>query len=135
VKTSTIISTWHQKLERGYPTPFLGRDELLSLIQPKLKEKGVFSRGRFGGWKYEVGNQDHSLMQGVEAVDNILKGDEEAPENTYFKPDLVNARKNVTLPPYYQGGADTTTSSCPSTGASSSCYFSSSSCYSSTSKE
>ena len=31
-------------------------------------------RRRFGSYKYEVANQDHSLMLGVECVDNILFG-------------------------------------------------------------
>eukprot|EP00698_Gefionella_okellyi_P016954 TRINITY_DN4901_c0_g1_i1.p1 TRINITY_DN4901_c0_g1~~TRINITY_DN4901_c0_g1_i1.p1 ORF type:complete len:311 (-),score=48.95 TRINITY_DN4901_c0_g1_i1:79-1011(-) len=87
--TDEIISTYHHRLERGYPTPFVGRDELLEKIQPRLQALGVWSRGRFGGWKYEVGNQDHSLMQGVEAVDSMLFGVE---EQTYHYPDLVNVR-------------------------------------------
>jgi hypothetical protein len=61
--TPAAVSTFHIRLQRGYPTPFIGRDELLEKIQPRLMAQGVFSRGRFGGWKYEVGNQDHSLMQ------------------------------------------------------------------------
>ena len=83
-----IASRWHRRLEYGYPTPFLGRDAILAGVEPRLRELGIFSRGRFGGWKYEVSNQDHSLMQGVEAVDHILDGSE---ETTYFDPDLVNA--------------------------------------------
>ena len=35
---------------------------------------GIWSRGRFGSYKYEVGNQDHSLMLGVECADNVLFG-------------------------------------------------------------
>lgn len=88
-----MVSKWHTRLEYGYPTPFVGRDELLAEIQPALEAKAVFSRGRFGGWKYEVGNQDHSLMQGVEVVDRILLGVE---EETYPYPDLVNGRKTTT---------------------------------------
>jgi hypothetical protein len=48
---------------------------------------GIYSRGRFGGWKYEVSNQDHSLMQGVEVVNNLAFG---APEVTYWHPNIAN---------------------------------------------
>lgn len=41
--------------------------------------------------QYEVGNQDHSLMLGVEAADNILFGTKEL---TLNHPDIVNASKN-----------------------------------------
>ena len=67
-----IISRWNTFLPYGYPTPFLGRDELIESIEPLLRSMEIYSRGRFGGWKYEVSNQDHSLMQGVEAIDQIL---------------------------------------------------------------
>jgi len=97
--SDTIVSKWYHRMEYGYPTVFLGRDELLADLQPKLEAVGVLSRGRFGGWKYEVGNQDHSLMQGVEAADRILFGVE---EETYFYPDLVNTRKQTTRT--YQSG-------------------------------
>lgn len=86
-----IVSVWHRRLGYGYPTPFLGRDKLLESIDPELREMGIWSRGRFGAWKYEVSNQDHSIMQGVEAVDHILSGTEEL---TYRNPDLVNAGKD-----------------------------------------
>ena len=75
-----IISRWHYYALHGYPTPFVGRDEILRSIHAELEPLEVFSRGRFGGWKYEVANQDHSVMQGVEWVDRILLG---APETTY----------------------------------------------------
>jgi protoporphyrinogen oxidase len=86
-----VVSTWHTRLEHGYPTPFVGRDEILAQVQPILRGLGIWSRGRFGGWKYEVANQDHSLMQGVEAVDNILFGTEEI---TYDFPNVANAKKS-----------------------------------------
>ena len=74
-----ILSRWHARLEHGYPTPWLGRDEVLGAVEPALAAAGIYSRGRFGAWKYEVSNQDHSAMQGVEAVDHILLG---TPETT-----------------------------------------------------
>ena len=88
---SSVVSVWHRRLHYGYPTPFLGRDELLESIDPELRAMGIWSRGRFGAWKYEVSNQDHSVMQGVEAVDHILTGAEEL---TYHNPDLINAGKD-----------------------------------------
>ncbi len=72
-----VVSRWHRRLEHGYPTPWLGRDGVLDSLDGELRAAGIFSRGRFGAWKYEVSNQDHSLMQGVEAVDHLLRGDRE----------------------------------------------------------
>ena len=68
----SIVSRHLMDVPYSYPVPTLGRDRALELIQPYLEAKGIFSRGRFGAWKYEVGNMDHSFMQGVEAVDRIL---------------------------------------------------------------
>ena len=69
-----IVTRWHRRLPHGYPTPWLGRDEVLDAVQPVLESRGILSRGRFGAWKYEVSNQDHSAMQGVEAIDRLLLG-------------------------------------------------------------
>jgi hypothetical protein len=91
--TSKIDSVWTQRLEYGYPTPFLQRDRVLDAAEASLKKQNIYSRGRFGAWKYEVSNQDHSFMQGVEAVDNILFGTEEV---TYHFPAVVNSGKKVT---------------------------------------
>ncbi|RNA01043.1 amine oxidase [Brachionus plicatilis] len=89
-----LISKHEFSSEYGYPTPYLHRDDFLNEIEPILRRKfSIYSRGRFGGWKYEVSNQDHSLMQGVEAADNILFGCE---EQTFFYPDHVNGRKEQT---------------------------------------
>lgn len=76
---SQIVSRFHRRLERGYPTPWLGRDEVLNTVLPALESKGILSRGRFGAWRYEVSNQDHSSLQGVEAVDHLLM---QTPEQT-----------------------------------------------------
>jgi protoporphyrinogen oxidase len=82
-----IVSTWQIRLEHGYPTPFLGRDEILNRALPELEQYGISSRGRFGAWKYEVSNQDHSLMQGVEWANWVVNG---ADEITLWHPEVVN---------------------------------------------
>lgn len=72
-----IESTYLIHAGHAYPVPSVDRDEALGIIQPYLESREIYSRGRFGSWKYEVGNQDHSLMQGVELVDRWLDGTEE----------------------------------------------------------
>jgi protoporphyrinogen oxidase len=71
---SKVESTYLIHAAHAYPIPSLDRDEALGIIQPYLESKEIYSRGRFGSWKYEIGNQDHSLMQGVELVDRWLDG-------------------------------------------------------------
>lgn len=90
--TDEIVSTYHRRFDHGYPTPTLEREGVLKVLLPKLQEKGIYSRGRFGSWRYEVGNQDHSFMLGVEAADNIVNG---AAELTLNYPDFVNGRQNT----------------------------------------
>jgi protoporphyrinogen oxidase len=72
-----IVSRYHRTVGYSYPIPTLGRDRALDVLQPTLLEKGIYSRGRFGAWRYEVGNMDHSVMMGVEAVNNIVAGEKE----------------------------------------------------------
>ncbi|KAI4200677.1 MAG: hypothetical protein LQ346_002339 [Caloplaca aetnensis] len=87
-----IVSTYHRRFDHGYPTPSLEREGVLKQLLPALQDKyNIYSRGRFGSWRYEVGNQDHSFMLGVEAADNIVNG---AAELTLNYPDFVNGRVN-----------------------------------------
>ena len=67
-----ICDTWHFNAKYSYPTPSVERDQILSSVIPYLERHGIYSRGRFGMWKYEVSNTDHSLMQGVELVNRLL---------------------------------------------------------------
>jgi len=83
-----VVSVWHRRLEHGYPTPSLARDDALALLLPELETHRVFSRGRFGGWKYEVSNQDHTFMQGVELANRLLLGEE---ETTFPRPAIANS--------------------------------------------
>jgi protoporphyrinogen oxidase len=72
-----IVSRHMQSVPYSYPIPTLQRDEALEVIQPAMLQQGIYSRGRFGAWKYEVGNMDHSVQMGLEAVDAILFEQEE----------------------------------------------------------
>ncbi|KPA78457.1 UDP-galactopyranose mutase (GLF) [Leptomonas pyrrhocoris] len=90
--TDEIVSRWHHVEKKGYPIPFVGRNELLEEVQPILRDTfHIYSRGRFGAWRYEVANQDHSFMQGVEAVGHILHG---TAEETVTNPAKVNGQRN-----------------------------------------
>lgn len=88
VSRDQVASVWTQRFEYGYPTPSLDRDACLAQVLPALEKQNIFSRGRFGAWKYEVGNQDHSLMQGVEVVNRIVLN---VPETTLRFASTANA--------------------------------------------
>lgn len=75
--TELVISTWAYEAPYGYPTPFLERDLSLKQIHQYLESLKIESRGRFGGWKYEVSNQDHSFMQGVQWAEFKINGHKE----------------------------------------------------------
>jgi len=83
-----IVSVWYKSLDYGYPTPSVDRDKSIMAVIPELDKQDIYSRGRFGGWKYEVSNQDHSLMQGVEIVNKLVLG---IPEVTFPFPATANA--------------------------------------------
>lgn len=72
-----IVSRYQRVVGYSYPIPTLGRDRALSILQAALMERGIYSRGRFGAWRYEVGNMDHSVLMGVEAVNHIVAGEKE----------------------------------------------------------
>ena len=92
ITSHMVVSKYYRRLDHGYPVPSINREMILEKVQPWLESKGIYSRGRFGGWRYEVANQDHSFMQGVEISDKLLKG---IPEETYFDANLVNSRRNT----------------------------------------
>lgn len=84
-----VVSTYHHSEDYGYPTPSVERDDILNQVLPELEKENIYSRGRFGAWKYEVSNQDHSFMQGVEWVNRMEFGSK---EETLNNPDFVNSR-------------------------------------------
>ena len=74
---ANVVSRWCYYADYSYPTPCVDRDAILSRVIPWLEERDIYSRGRFGMWKYEVSNTDHTLMQGVELVNRLLLGEPE----------------------------------------------------------
>lgn len=58
--TDEIVSIYYRRLEHGYPTPSLERDGVLEKALPWLQAQSIWSRGRFGSYKYEVANQVRS---------------------------------------------------------------------------
>lgn len=72
-----LATVWRMDIKYFYPVPTLDRDENLKTIQPALIAEGIYSRGRYGAWKYEISNMDHCFMQGVETVDSLLNDKKE----------------------------------------------------------
>lgn len=94
VDASTVVSLSSRHLPQGYPTPFLGRDAVVDPVLRAYERHGIYSRGRFGAWKYEVSNQDHSFAQGYECVERCLNSGGAEHEPTLFTPHAVNSRRN-----------------------------------------
>ncbi|MBN2564030.1 MAG: FAD-dependent oxidoreductase [Phycisphaerae bacterium] len=91
-KAICTVVTRH--IPQAYPTPFLGRNGVVDSMIRRLEDWGIYSRGRFGAWKYEVSNQDHCFAQGYECVERLLNGGGPEFEPTLHTPSVVNARRN-----------------------------------------
>jgi protoporphyrinogen oxidase len=76
-----IASTHLIDIDYAYPIPTIKRDRALKAINSVLEKNDIYSRGRFGAWRYEVGNMDHSCMQGVEIVERIVLNKKETTFN------------------------------------------------------
>jgi protoporphyrinogen oxidase len=84
------VHTFVMDAPHGYPIPTPDRDTVIDELLAALEKHAIYSRGRFGGWRYEVANMDHSVMQGVEAAQRIVNN---TPERTLFHAAEVNAEK------------------------------------------
>lgn len=63
-----VTSIHVEDIPYAYPVPTLERDGVLELVQPWLEERGIYSRGRFGTWRYEIGNMDHATKMGIDVA-------------------------------------------------------------------
>ncbi len=90
-----IASVYSHPVPYGYPVPFLNRNATVDPAREAFEKLGIYSRGRFGAWKYEVSNQDHSFMQGVEVVEHLVNGHA---EQTLFNAGRINARLDNPFP-------------------------------------
>jgi protoporphyrinogen oxidase len=91
---NAICNVARFRLPQGYPTPFLGRDAVVDPMLRAFEAKDIYSRGRFGAWKYEVANQDHSFAQGYECAERVTQGGGPDLEPTLHTPSVVNGRRN-----------------------------------------
>uniref|UniRef100_A0A8R1Y1Y4 Amine oxidase domain-containing protein n=2 Tax=Onchocerca TaxID=6281 RepID=A0A8R1Y1Y4_ONCVO len=80
ISREQIVSLFSILLPYGYPIPTINRDRELTRAHRILEKHEIYSRGRFGGWKYEVSNQDHCFIQGKQIIDRLLLGE---PETIY----------------------------------------------------
>lgn len=91
---AAVVSIASRHVPQGYPTPFQGRDSIIDPILRAYERVGIFSRGRFGAWKYEVSNQDHSFAQGYECAERCLNHGGAEFEPTLSTPHKVNSQRN-----------------------------------------
>jgi protoporphyrinogen oxidase len=63
-----IASVHTVDVEYAYPVPTVERDRALETIQSWLADRNVYSRGRFGSWRYEIGNMDHAVKMGSDVA-------------------------------------------------------------------
>jgi protoporphyrinogen oxidase len=78
--TPRVASIHVEQIDYAYPVPTVGRDAALAVIQPWLDQQRILSRGRFGSWRYEIGNMDHAVKMGIDAARRLVTG---APEPVF----------------------------------------------------
>jgi protoporphyrinogen oxidase len=72
-----VASVHVEDIPYAYPVPTLERDPSLAVIQPWLQQHDVFSRGRFGAWRYEIGNMDHAVKMGIDIARRLISDERE----------------------------------------------------------
>lgn len=69
-----LASAHLELLPYAYPVPTRDRDAALAAVMPWLEEREIFPRGRFGTWRYEIGNMDHAVKMGIDVARRLVTG-------------------------------------------------------------
>ncbi|MEV7277732.1 FAD-dependent oxidoreductase [Streptomyces sp. NPDC093111] len=69
-----LASTHLELIDYAYPIPTLDRDEALDTVVPWMESQGIYPRGRFGTWRYEIGNMDHAVKMGIDIARRLVHG-------------------------------------------------------------
>ncbi|MEU3282498.1 protoporphyrinogen/coproporphyrinogen oxidase [Streptomyces antibioticus] len=69
-----LASAHLELIEYAYPVPTLDRDAALAEVVPWLEAHGIYPRGRFGTWRYEIGNMDHAVKMGIDIARRLVNG-------------------------------------------------------------
>ncbi|MFM8889939.1 MAG: hypothetical protein ACKOGM_08190, partial [Solirubrobacterales bacterium] len=73
IDPKTIGDTKVIRIHRCYPVYARGYQEHVSIIQDFIDGiEGLYAIGRYGAFKYN--NQDHSILMGILAADNVVNG-------------------------------------------------------------
>ncbi len=88
VNIDDIVDIIFLKHTYNYPIPTLERKCIIDDAISQLDKVNIYQRGRFGCWKYEIGNMDHCFMQGVELCDKLFN---DGKEITIHDERLVNS--------------------------------------------
>lgn len=74
---AALASTHVEVIPYAYPVPILDRDEVLNTVVPWLEAQRIHPRGRFGTWRYEIGNMDHAVKMGIDIARRLIRGEAE----------------------------------------------------------
>ena len=66
-----ILVSWDITMPYAYVIYDGNRDKMLEIIQDYLKERNIYSVGRYGGWKYST--MEEAILEGKEVAERIAK--------------------------------------------------------------
>ncbi|MET8183931.1 FAD-dependent oxidoreductase [Streptomyces sp. NPDC005336] len=74
LEDAPLASAHLELIPYAYPVPTLDRDVALAAVVPWLEARGIYPRGRFGTWQYEIGNMDHAVKMGIDIARRLVNG-------------------------------------------------------------